>query len=272
MEEPDRRIFGPPDDEPMLAWYNGAYSHAFVALHPFYTVEGLDPASCHYGTVVISRDQVPRGADVLQWAEAEAEAEQVGKELGTDAVDEAAKCFGQRVRWRTICNEAGFADHRDLDRALRTHIQGLRHDLCDPEAAERLVAYCRERNIFLPTEGTIQPVLEVSFVELFKRAGLSEFVIADEFGDDERLVGVGALAADGTQRSWQTSPVPRPKRLYAPDRSLLAWVHWDSFFTVIFGTSERLAGVGLGELFEGFWCSPETTVSWLFEPHIALTQ
>lgn len=53
---------------------------------------------------------------------------------------------------------------------------------------------------------------------------------------------------------------------------MLVWVHWDSFYTAVFGTAERLDGSRLGELFEGFWCSNETSTYWLTQPVIPLTQ
>lgn len=272
MTEFDRQIFGPPDDTAILRWYEAAYDYAFVALHPFFSVEGLDPATCEHGTLVLPGRHKPENLNVMEWAQRERAARLVGKELQSSSVDDVSKLFGSAIAWRTICDRAGFADHRELNRVLRTHIGGLKADFSDPRGAERLIAYCNQAKTFLPTEGMLQPLMEHSFVELFRRAGLSAITVADEFGDEEHLVDLAAL---DTPTSWVTSqslPVPCPRRLFAPDRSLLVSVHWDSFFTLILGTRERLAETGLTEYFEGFWCTDETSIDWLFEPFIPLVQ
>jgi hypothetical protein len=187
-------------------------------------------------------------------------------------VTEVAKRFGEPVGWRAICGEAGFADHCELDRALRTHIRGLKPHLSDEAGAERLVAFCNEHKLFLPTEGALQPLMEDGIAELLERTGVTEVVVSDQFGDDRRLVSSSALRTEGT---WNLQPGLPPTGiglLFAPDHSLLLWVHWDSFYTTIFGTEQRLRGARLGELFEGFWCDDTTHTYGLTQPCITLTQ
>jgi hypothetical protein len=257
----------PLDGTPLLPSYEGAYSRAFVALHPFFTVEGLDPAACTYGTLVLSAPDKPDDVDMLGWAERERAAQAHGKELKGGSVDEIAKRFGQPVRWRAICDEVGFPDHRDLNRALLTHIQALNHGYSDPDGADLLERHCADHRIFLPTEGAFQAVMERAYVELLRRAGVEQVYFSDEFGDEAQLVRVDDLATDG---AWDLPPLRfQPRQIFSEDRSLFITVHWDSFFAVIFGTDERLS-FRLDDLFEGFWCSDETTIGWSFEPHIPL--
>jgi len=59
MDDIERVKFQPPDDTAMLPWYNGAYSHGFIALHPFFTVQGLDPETCDYRTIVLAASDQP---------------------------------------------------------------------------------------------------------------------------------------------------------------------------------------------------------------------
>lgn len=272
MDEPDRTKFGPPDDTPMLPWFDGAFSHAFVALHPFVAIEGLHPSVCEYGTLVLPRSSAPPDIDLLEWTDGEAEERRDGKEVTENAVDDIAVRFGNAVSWREICNLAGISDHCALDQALRTIILGLRRDLEDHASAERLKKCCDRYAFFRPTEGRFQPIMQARLTELFERVGLSEVSVGDEFGDEERLVSLATLRRD---QAWDRRPDLSSwgiRRIFAPDQSMLVWVHWDSFYTVVFATAERLAGSRLDELFEGFWCSNETTTYWLTQPPIPLTQ
>jgi len=153
----DRDKLGPPDDTSILPWFNGAYAHGFVALHPFFTVKGLDPNTCEHGTLALSGSAAPAALGLLEWADEEAANRRVGKEINLERVDGAAKRYGRQVGWRTICQQADFANHCDLDRALRTSIGGLRHGLADVAKSERLISYCSQHGIFPPNEGRFEP-------------------------------------------------------------------------------------------------------------------
>lgn len=272
MADFDKRIFGVPDDTKVLPWYDGAFSKAFVALHPFFLIDGLDPAVCEHGTLVLFGRDRPEDVDLVDWC-GQAQADRlIGKELTSSSVDDASKRFGKNARWSTIGEQVGLADHRDINRALRTHIGGLKAEYADPASAERLISHCARMQTFLPTEGQLQPTMEDSFVNLFRRAGLTHVVIGDEFGDEEYVVSVDELCSPNSWPSSRSLPLPYPRRIFAQDRSLLVTVHWDSFFTFILGTDDRLQDVEVGSLFEGFWCSETTTISWQTEPLIPLVE
>ena len=264
--------FGPPDDEPMLPSYGGAFSHAFVALHPFMEIDGLDPSTCSTGTIILSGSDFPVGRDFIEWITDVEAQRRAGKEFDGNSLDEIAIQFAKKVGWRSICQDAGFADHCELDLALRTMIGGLKAELQDQKLAKRLVDFCQQRGFFLPTEGRFEPVMQTALAEVFERAGYTEIYAGDEFGDDDRLVPVNFLANGKPWKGGDELPSFGPRRLYAPDQTLLAWVHWDSFYTVIFGTEASLRDAKLGENFEGFWCSEETQTYWLMQPCIPLTQ
>jgi hypothetical protein len=69
MNEADPAKFGPPDDTPMLPWFGGAFTHSFVALHPFIAIDGLDPRVCEYGTLILPRSSAPADVDLLEWVD-----------------------------------------------------------------------------------------------------------------------------------------------------------------------------------------------------------
>ncbi|WP_128291241.1 DUF2711 family protein [Afifella aestuarii] len=272
MDAVDRYRFGPPDDTPILPWFGGAYTHGFVALHPFFTVDGLDPTICEYGTLILSRAALPNGLGLLEWGDDEEAKRRVGKDVDPEEVDRAAKRNGLQIGWQTICRQAGFADHCELDQALRTSIDGLRDDLADAAKSDRLASYCSLHRIFPPNEGRFEPLMQASLASLFRRTGHDRVIVGDEFGEDERLVDAGLLEQGDLWDAMAELPQYGVKRLIAPDRSLLAWVHWDSFYTLILGKAETFQELEIAGLFEGFWCSDETETYWLTQPCIPLAE
>lgn len=270
MDTIERDRFGPPDDTPILPWYNGAYTHGFVALHPFFTVEGLDPKTCEYGTLILEGSAAPAAVGLLDWGDQEAANRRTGKEISPEGVDGAAKQYGRRIGWRTICQQAGFGDHCELDQALRTGIGGLRHDLADAAKSDRLASYCAKHRIFAPNEGRFEPLMQMGLATVFRRAGNDSLIVGDEFGDDECLMGTNLLEQ---AQLWDNLPDLSQfvtRRLIAPDRSLFASVHWDSFYTLILGKKEAFNDLQISKLFEGFWCSDITKSYWLTQPCIPL--
>lgn len=265
MTEFERSKWPPPEDDPMLVWYESTFDAGFVALHPFFTVEGLDPAGCVHGTMVFTRSEMPEGVGLIDWMDAEGAARSGGKEVQSGAMPGIAKAFGRAIGWGKVLATLDMADHCALDCALRTHIKGLRKEFADEAAARRLEDYCSREKIFLPTEGVIQPLMEAALIAMLRRAGFDEMILADEFGDDEKLMSLDALES---QEPWDLrDDLPKwgLRRLIAPDRSLLVWVHWDSFYIAIFGTRARIAMARPEEGFEGFWCKPATKTYWLLD-------
>jgi hypothetical protein len=263
MVERDKRALAPPDGSPILPWYEGAFSRAFVALHPFFTVEGLDPASCEHGTLVLPAGDKPDGLSLADWLGRERTERLHGKELSSTSVQDVAKRFGEPIRSSAICRQLGFADHTVLDRALRTHIGGLRDEFSDLGAAERLIQHCAWSKMFLPTEGSFQPVMETPLAEALISLGLTDVLAGDEFGDEVRRVSVEEL---GRRENWN---IARRGNIFTEDRTLLITTPWDSFFTVIMGTSDQRLDL-FSDVLEGFWCTRETTTDWCLEPTIPL--
>lgn len=254
----------------MLDWYAGVFNRGFIALHPFFAVEGLDPSLCAHGTMTFDRSDMPADADLMAWVDQASADHRKGKELFDGSIPAVAKRFGSVIGWREICAATGLSDHCALDLALRTHIKGLRRDLRDESAMRAMTAYCDREKIFLPTEGELQPVMEHALVAMLRRAGLEEVIIADEFGEEERQVRLDSLAGEHAWRTRADLLQWGIRHIRAPDASLLVWVHWDSFFTAIFGTEERFRGARVSDGFEGFWCSERTTTYWLFEEPVPL--
>ncbi len=142
MEEFDRKKFPPPDDTPMLPCYQGAYHHGFIALHPFYTVEGLDPRAYAYESVVLEASDRPAETDFLEWMDEQSASKNAAKAIPDHSFFDIVKQSGRCIGWQDICLETGLHDHRQLDRALRTRILGLKRELEDRDAAALITEHC----------------------------------------------------------------------------------------------------------------------------------
>ncbi|WP_109807999.1 hypothetical protein [Sphingosinithalassobacter portus] len=250
----------------MLEYYHGHFDAVFVALHPFVSIEGMHPLACEIGSSVVERSEMPENINLIEYAD------QLGRERAATAkfdwtkTVEAMKRDGVTILWKELARNVGFDDLRVVDQALRTNIRGLRKDLENLAACERLVAHCMADGIFLPTASEFQPVMQQGLAELFARTGAEAVMMGDEFGDETNL---GPSASLTDSRPWRFGLEGMPKwplrRLYHPDESLLAVVPWDHFLTVLAMTNERKEQVRPETLFEGFWVDSETTIDWFLD-------
>jgi hypothetical protein len=249
----------PSYDEPILGWYAGAYDWAYIAFHPFVRVQGLDPAKCAPWTTHVSRSDLPHDLTLIDISAHLRRGQEF--QFSPKVVDEIAKRQGLALRWSEVGKAAGLANPANLNVALLTSIGALRAEFADQAGAERLTNYCASQQIFLPTEGQFQAVMEQSLGKLFADAGIDRVEAADQFDEDAHPIELDLLQSQQPWCSLEGIP-SRSGRLFAEDRSLLVVVDWDSFFTLICGKAEHLQRVDLTKLFEGFWCRPDTTHDW----------
>jgi hypothetical protein len=257
----DEQTSYPGYDGPILGSYAGAYDLAYIAFHPFVRIPGLDPAQCAPWTAHFSGYDPPSDlplTDINARARHRRERE---RQFSPQLVDELAKRRGLALRWSEVGRATGLAKPANLNVALLTSIGALKPEYEDQAGAERLASYCSSQQIFLPTEGQFQAVMEQSLGKLFADAGIDRVEAADQFDEEARPIELDLLQS---QQSWcSVERIPnRAGRIFAEDRSLLVVVDWDSFFTLICGKAERLQYVDMTKLFEGFWCGPDTTHSW----------
>jgi len=260
-----------PGEEPILDFYRGTFDAAYIAVHPFFRIPGLDPLRCDHGSIVVERSEIPADANLLDYFKRlDAERERTHT-VSVREVDDQAKRDGVVVPWRDVGPLCGLDDARAISRALRTVILSLRPEFTDEYGADRLMAWCARERIFRPSDTEFQPILEHRLVELFEHAGLDRVVLGDEFGDHDIPKPLDFLR---TEQAWagrdDWPPIYGVRRLYAEDRSIIAIVPWDQFFTVIAMTAERAAQTAVELLFEGFWCDDATTLSWWRNPSRSL--
>lgn len=249
----------PSYDGPILQWYAGVYDMAYIAFHPFVRIPGLDPAHCEPWTMHMDRTDIPPEQNPVDFMKQLRDGQ--GSNFSPHVVDELSKRRGITLRWSEIGKAAGFDDPCKLNKALLSTIGALKREYEDSEGAERLLQHCSEQKIFMPSEGRFQASMQSSIAEMFHRAGCDRVEVADEFDEVSSTFDLEKLR---NEESWN-SIIGFPtwvRRIFTADRTLLAVVDWDSFFTLICGKSERLQHVALAEIFEGFWCGSETTHLW----------
>ncbi|MGO4388306.1 DUF2711 family protein [Microvirga sp. 2YAF29] len=232
---------------------------AYIAFHPFVRIPGLDPADCEPWTMHVDCTAVPpeqNPFDVMKQLRDEQKSN-----FSPHVVGELLKGRGITLRWSEIGKAAGFDDPHSLNRALLSTIGALKREYEDTAGAERLSQYCSEEKIFMPTEGRFQSSMESLIAEVFHRAGYDQVEFADEFDESSSTIVIEKLRNEEPWSSINGFPVGA-RRIFTADRSLLTVVDWDSFFTLICGKAERLQHVALADIFEGFWCGPETTHQW----------
>src|SRR6185295_5537247 len=126
--------------------------------------------------------------------------------------------------------------------------------------AEKLRAYCKANQIFMPTEGSMPIVMQRQIANLLLRAGIKHIEVAHEYDEEGVAMEVSTLVIDGP---WNFANFRlKPMRIYAEDRSLLVVVDWDSFFTLICGSRQVLDRSMMESQFEGFFCSAGTRHNW----------
>jgi hypothetical protein len=259
----DKLTSYPSYDESILGWYADAYDLAYIALHPFVRIPGLDPALCNPWTTHINRSDLPADLDLLDIIKSRENTEELN--LSPHVVDELTLQRGVALSWNEVGKAVGFTNFADLNRALLTSIGALKTEYQDQTGAELLSRYCSSERIFPPSEGNFQASMQQNLSRVFRDSGVDRVEVAGEFDEEASPLKIDLLHS---RQPWcSIDRIPhRAGRIFAADRSLLIVVDWDSFFTLICGKAERLQSIPVAELFEGFWCSPDTRHSWWLQP------
>jgi hypothetical protein len=122
------------------------------------------------------------------------------------------------------------------------------------EALNRLVD---SAGLLEPTEGETPAVLLDAFLRSFLDHGYERVVVADEFGERYQEFRVDSLLAERHAFVPEAHP-----SIFSLDASLVYCVPWDSFFTLLCGSHDRLSDTVNRHGFEGFWCDESTTLEW----------
>jgi hypothetical protein len=123
--------------------------------------------------------------------------------------------------------------------------------------ASRLERLYEAERILPPNEGEHSPLLHNKVLELFQELGHDWVWVGDDLCTERKLYWIDDLKA-GIK-----DPISGHCNVFAPDKSLLWTVHWDSHFSFLCSSSETaLRSAGVDEKLEGFFCDPRTKVYW----------
>lgn len=267
MSEVDRRIYEPFYDEPFLKWYDGIFDAVYIALHPFYFIEGVDPSKSERRNLNFLRADI-EGALSIEKLNKISEANSNYYEIGSESIQFLQKQKGVKIAWNEVRSACGFNSLSQVNRALKTLIRSLRPEFSSEGDALHLASFCSSKKMFLPDEDVIPPVLENSIWRLLGLLKSPEVTIVDEFADYKAIVSINDL---NTELPWIKSGLLtfHPSRIYTEDHSFLISASWDNFYTAICGNRLLLESVRLSELFDGFWCDLNTRPEWWSEGPIS---
>ncbi|SCK04849.1 DUF2711 family protein [Vogesella sp. LIG4] len=164
----------------------------------------------------------------------------------------------QPVNWQSVASATGLPDIAAIDIALCTQSHSLRQQLCRDDYAQQLAQYCEGHGLVPPDKGELPEIWQDQLLLLL--AGNSDSVwYGDEFGDHCQLLSLARLGSD------HQAPHSHP-RFFSPDGELMLSTHWDSYYSLVAGSPERLRPF---TCFEGFYCQPDTRVRWSLPPKSA---
>lgn len=260
----DPELAYPSYDKPFLESWNGRFEAVLVVLHPFFTLPDVQPVQD--GFVVTPHARSVSGRTAFHRAEEREIPESntalanlrkggsliasIGQPDGLDWVDDATP-----LSWNSIAAEAGLGDSGRVGAALAALIGGLKKEYVVSSDVERLASYSETEAVFLPTEGSFQPMLLQPLADLLSDD--PSIIYQAEFDSDPVRVLSKADVVAGAP--WRGS-------LYNPTKTRLAVVDWDSHFMLAAGPRRDLERWSSEQSLDAFFADETTRHPWWFHP------
>jgi Protein of unknown function (DUF2711) len=234
------RILPPPDvfascplDGKILEFYAGTFDAVYISLNPFIKAVTLDKAIFQPGTY-------PAYESIV------------------------ANC--RPVLWSEVAKLAELPSLAAVDIGLRTGIGGLRKELQNNSYAKALEALFDIHSILSPSEGTFSDLLYDRILQSIQGLGYEWLWVGDEFCTERKLHWIDELRQRGDSLTRGRYNV------FTPDKQLLWTIHWDSHFSFLCSSAEKLVTISHASELEGFLCTPSTEVYWSLYPEGGDTQ
>lgn len=212
-----------PSEGKILEYYSGIFEAVYVLLSPFKKSEHISEEIC-------CPNSYP----------------------GRQAVLEACKA----VSWREISDLSQLPSLAAVDIGLRTQISGLNRYFENRDYAQRLDALCEAKGIVPPAEGEHPDLLHNEVLEIFQELGYEWVWVGDEFCTERQLHWIDDLKQE------KVPTIAGHCNVFSPDKAMLWTVHWDSHFTFLCSSNEKLKQIHVDDRLEGFFCTPSTEVYW----------
>jgi len=213
----------PPCDAPLIDAYGGRFEALYVILHPFVRVP-----------------------DRLAW-----------RATHKYPSEEQIFAAGEKVRWAEVAAETGLRGAAGLNHALLTSIDAIYPEYGDFAARDRLRQFLEAGNVWMPNEGSFEPLLHSDILKAFETAGKNSLIFVPEFPsvDPVQPFNVNRLNVNA-------DAFPARGSLLSEDASFLFTVDWDSFFTLFYGPLEFVSDFVKRRGIEGFFANATTEHYW----------
>jgi len=213
------------DETPYLSWYNGQFSSTFVALNPFLNIPAFQ-APPYDGPYISERANIT--------------AKKRGHESG--------------VSWDHVAKLCGFSSIAHVNRALRmTGSARILEKFANPKDTALLLKCCAEQNLFLPDEGVLSPLAELSLERLFTALGHDHIMMCDYFERSTIRYSTSRLAHPSFSAGQQ---------IHADDNSIAVCVYPDYHYFLVSQTDASRAKANPADYLEGFFADETTNDFW----------
>jgi hypothetical protein len=216
-----------PHHGKVLEYYKGTFEAVYVSLHPFIRPVSIRKELFKPGTYP-SRSVILRNCRPISWAE-----------------------IAERVRLPSLAA---------VDIGLRTMILGLKKEFANEGYAAKLAALWETDDLVPPPEGRFSDLLHDSILQSFQDLGYEWLWVGDEFCTERKLYWIDDL------KGQDAGPTEGHCNVFTPDKQVLWTTHWDSHFSFLCSSYDKLASLQRTIDLEGFFCSPTTEVYWSVHP------
>ena len=212
------------DEDPYLGWYKDDFSSVFVATNPFRKVPEF-PLN-------------PQG----EWVPTEVEtfAKKRGHEIG--------------VAWKEIADLCGIPSMSYVNGVLSlTGSKRIDKKFASPSDTAKMQRLCCKHNLFIPDEGCLSPLSELSMASFLKALEHDEVIVADHFGTSPRTMK--------SDEFLQPETFSTPE-IHSDDRSIFVVIYTDYHYFLICQTEGSVLKANPADFFEGFFANDETNDFW----------
>jgi hypothetical protein len=259
----DKQLY-PRNETPLLEHYRGYYDSVFIALLPFFRIQGK---SYQDGSVQKSRQ--------TSWQEIAAILDLPRKILQSTVEvyaydnenypsDKEIIEHGIVVPWTAMKDNSGFESIDAIYQALKTSIGSYKAEFRRPDLADQLKAFTRQEQIWNPVEGSFDPISKKRIYKSLEILGELDINVFNEIYETTTQFDLREVSLN----EFEEKLGHNEKFIYAVDRSILFAIEWDSFFFVICSSRSNIDKIVEACGFEGFFCTEATDQWWEFPPEV----
>lgn len=258
----DARLDYPGGPDPILKQLDGIFSCAFIALHPFMHIDGLNPDNSQQRSIEIKRSDI-EGKLTLEALEEFAEEHNKERPYDFNTFEQFEKLVGNKRQWSEVGKACRLPRLKDVSRAILTATNSLNEENEDREGAERLSSFCGEENLFWPVRGQFPSSLDNAIAETMRRLRVENVYLRDEFGYASHVKSPDELFAtiEPWSQEYRLESNHPIREIFSDTVTVRFAANFESHFTLICGYDE-LKSIELESLFEGFWCDATTRFCW----------